>query len=186
MDNGEGGLPLPFTLRGCGGGQFFHGETKKQRCEQPPAGRSTFADLTASTQGQLRAYFYQSERGLPGATIFYNTENFSSQRLWDRTFFVQGNMEHTFSREWVIQGNVKYNRGYLHYLDPLYLGAEGKYEDIFNQHEAYGSLALLYRAFDRLSFSGSSDLSSATMYANRKGFATPTRLTSRSVVPASG
>jgi len=145
-----------------------------------------FADLTAATQGELRAYFYQSERGLPGATIFYNTENFSSQRLWDRTFFVQGNMEHTFSREWVIQGNVKYNGGYLQYLDPLYLGAEGKYEDVFNQHEAYGSLALLYRAFDRLSFSGSSDLSSATMYANRKGFATPTRLTSRSVVPASG
>jgi len=91
-------------------------------------------------------------------------------------------MEHTFSREWVIQGNVKYNRGYLHYLDPLYLGADGKYEDIFNQHEAYGSLALLYRAFDRLSFSGSSDLSSVTLHANRKGFATPTRLTSRSVV----
>jgi hypothetical protein len=39
-----------------------------------------FADLTASTQGQLRAYFYQSERGLPGATICYNTENCSRQR----------------------------------------------------------------------------------------------------------
>lgn len=141
-----------------------------------------FVDFTSSTKGDLRAYFYQSERGLPGATIFYNTKNFSRQRLWDRTFFVQGSVEHAFSREWMIQGNAKYNRGYLRYLDPTYLGAGGKYEDIFNQNETYGSLTLLYRAFDKLSFSGSSDLSSATMHADRTDFATPVRLTSRSVI----
>lgn len=143
-----------------------------------------FADFSTATKGDLRIYYYQSERGLPGATIFYNTENYSRQRLWDRTFFVQGNMEHTFSHKSVLQGNAKYNRGYLRYLDPAYLGVGGKYEDIFNQHETYGSLSLLYRAFERLSFSASSDLSSATMHAERKGFITPTRLTSRSVVAA--
>ena len=139
-------------------------------------------DFSAATHGQLRAYYYRSERGLPGATIFYNTENFSQQRLWDRNFFLQGNIEHAFSRRWVLQGNAKYNRSYLRYLDPTYLGAEGKYEDIFNQQETYGSLSLLYRAFERLSFSASGDLSSATMEADRTGFLTPTRLTLRSVV----
>jgi outer membrane cobalamin receptor len=141
-----------------------------------------FGDFSAATQGQLRAYYYRSERGLPGATIFYNTENFSQQRLWDRNFFLQGNIEHAFSRRWVLQGNAKYNRSYLRYLDPTYLGAEGKYEDIFNQQETYGSLSLLYRAFEQLSFSASGDMSSATMEADRTGFLTPTRLTSRTVV----
>lgn len=143
-----------------------------------------FADLSNATKSELRAYYYQSKRGLPGATIFYNTQNYSRQRLWDRTFFVQGNIEHTFSSKWIVQGNAKYNRGYLRYLDPAYLGAGGKYEDIFNQHETYGALSVLYRAFERLSFSASSDLSSATMHAERNTFATPTRLTSRSVIAA--
>lgn len=142
------------------------------------------ADFSTTTKGNLRVYYYQSERGLPGATIFYNTENASRQRLWDRTFFVQGSVEHIFSRKWVLRGDAKHNRGYLRYLDPAYLGAGGKYEDIFNQYETYGSLSLLYRAFERLSFSTSSDLSSATMHADRKGFTTPTRLISRSVVAA--
>lgn len=141
-----------------------------------------FGNFSLNTKADLRAYYYQSERGLPGATIYYNTENFSKQRLWDRTFFLQGNIEHAFSNKWIIQGNAKYNRGYLRYLDPTYLGAGGKYEDIFNQHETYGSVSLLYRAFQRLSFSGSTDLSSATMHAERTDFPTPTRLTSRSVV----
>lgn len=141
-----------------------------------------FGNFSMDTKAELRAYYYRSERGLPGATIYYNTENFSKQRLWDRTFFVQGNMEHAFSSEWIVQANAKHHRGYLRYLDPAYLGTGGKYEDIFNQHETYGSVSLLYRAFENLSFSGSSDLSSATMHAERTAFATPTRLTSRSVV----
>ncbi len=143
-----------------------------------------FGNFSMDTKAELRTYYYRSKRGLPGATIFYNTENFSKQRLWDRTFFVQGNLEHAFSNEWIIQVNAKHHRGYLRYLDPAYLGAGGKYEDIFNQHETYGSVSLLYRAFENLSFSGSSDLSSATMHAERTAFATPTRLTSRSVAAA--
>ncbi|WP_294083919.1 TonB-dependent receptor plug domain-containing protein [Proteiniphilum sp. UBA5384] len=143
-----------------------------------------FADLSPATKGDLRVYHYRSERGLPGATIYYNTENYSNQRLWDRTFFVQSNIEHIFSPKWVLKGDAKYNRGYLRYLDPAYLGPGGKYEDIFNQHETYGSLSALYRVFERLSFSASSDLSSATMHAERKKFTTPTRLTWRSVFAA--
>ena len=145
---------------------------------------SFYADLSEKSKGEIHFYHFRSERGLPGATIFYNTENFSKQRLWDRTFFTQGKYEHSFSRKWVVQANAKYNRGYLRYLDPTWLGAEGKVEDIFTQHETYGSLSALYRAFERLSFSAASDLTTATMHSNRNAFATPTRLTSQSVVAA--
>ncbi len=143
-----------------------------------------FTDLSEKTTGNIRLYYYQSERGLPGATIYYNTQNFSAQRLWDKTFFVQGHFEHAFSPKWLFQANAKYNHGYLRYLDPAYLGASGEIDDIFTQNEAYGSLSVLYRAFEKLSFAASTDLSTNTMQSNRKNFAIPTRLTSQSVVAA--
>lgn len=143
-----------------------------------------FADVSEKTNANIRLYYYQSERGLPGATIFYNTGNFSKQRLWDRTFFVQGRFEHAFSPKWTFQANAKHNYGYLRYLDPAYLGASGKIDDVFHQNEIYGSVSALYRAFERLSFSASTDLSTATMHANRENFAIPTRLTSQSVLAA--
>ena len=143
-----------------------------------------YADFSQDTKGYISLYYYQSERGLPGATIFYNTEGFSKQRLWDNTFFTQGNLEHTFSRKWIIQVNAKYNRGYLKYLDPTYLGEEGKIEDIFTQNEIYGSIAALYRALENVSFSFSTDITNANMHSNRSNFAVPSRLTSQSVIAA--
>jgi len=142
------------------------------------------AYLSEKSKGGLRLYYYQSERGLPGATIYYNTENFSSQRLWDRTFFTQGHFEHAFSRQWLVQVHAKYNRSYLRYLDPSWLGAAGKVDDIFTQQETYTSLSALYRAFERLSFSAAADLTAAAMQSDRERFATPGRLTFQSVIAA--
>lgn len=143
-----------------------------------------YSTFSPNTDANLRLYYYQSSRGLPGATIYYNTENYSKQRLWDRTFFAQGHLGHDFSSKWSMQANAKYNKGYLRYLDPTFLGSEGKIEDIFNQQEMYGSISVLYKAFRRLSFSASTDWSHASMTANRDSFANPTRLTGQSVIAA--
>lgn len=143
-----------------------------------------FAEITKQTKGDIRVYYYESERGLPGATIFYNTKNASKQRLWDKTFFTQAHIEHEFSSKWTIQADAKYNRGYLRYLDPAYLGADGKIEDIFTQNETYTSISTLYRPLQNLSISFASDITSATMFSERESFATPTRLTSQSVLAA--
>ena len=143
-----------------------------------------FAQISKLTKGDIRVYYYESERGLPGATIFYNSKSFSKQRLWDKTFFAQAHFEHEFSAKWNIQGDAKYNRGYLRYLDPTYLGESGKIEDIFNQNETYASISTLFKPIQNLSISLASDITSATMYSERESFATPTRLTSQSVIAA--
>ena len=145
---------------------------------------SLFANISKLTKGDIRVYYYQSERGLPGATIFYNTKNFSKQRLWDKTFFAQAHLEHELSSKWTIQADAKYNRSYLRYLDPAYLGADGKIEDIFNQNETYTSISTLYRPLQNLSISLASDITSATMFSERESFATPTRITSQSAIAA--
>lgn len=155
----------------------INGDVENLRLES-----SLHAQISERSRGNLHLYCYDSERGLPGATIYYNTLHNAGQRLWERQFFLQGRFEHLFSRQWELRGDGKYQQGYLHYFDPSYLGSSGKVDDIFRQYERYGSISALYRAFSNLSFAASSDLTSSTMHANRQGFVTPTRLTSQTVV----
>ena len=118
----------------------------------------------------LKAYLFTSERGLPGATVLYNTDNFSSQRIWDRTFFVQGHYERDFSNVVAMQLNAKYHHGSMHYSDTTYLNDMGRMESVFRQHEYYGSAAIIYRASRNLSFSFAADGSVNHMLAR---FETP-------------
>ena len=43
--------------------------------------------LADNSQLDVKAYWYRSERGLPGAVILYN--DMSDERLWDEDFFTQ-------------------------------------------------------------------------------------------------
>ncbi|MDO9153308.1 MAG: TonB-dependent receptor [Paludibacter sp.] len=149
-----------------------------------------YANLSEKESGYVKTYLYDSKRGLPGATILYNTDNFSSQRLWDRTFFLQSHYEKTFSPLWSVQLNAKYNHGFLHYLDTTYLNDAARMESIYRQNEYYGSFSLLYRAFSNLSFSFSSDgfINNMTVDfetdALDNEFAVPTRYSFLSVLAA--
>jgi hypothetical protein len=116
-----------------------------------------YANLTERESAYLKAYLYTSERGLPGATILYNTDNFSSQRMVDRTFFVQGHYEKDLSDLFSMQLNAKYHHGYMHYSDTTYLNELGRMESVFRQNEYYGSVAMLYHASRNLSFSFAAD-----------------------------
>src|SRR5690606_14340771 len=89
-----------------------------------------YANLTERESAYLKAYLYTSERGLPGATILYNTDNFSSQRMEDRTFFVQGHVEKDLSDLFSMQLNAKYHHGYMHYSDTTYLNELGQMESV--------------------------------------------------------
>ena len=128
--------------------------------------------------GYIKGYYYQSERGLPGATIFYNTQNFSSQRIWDRSAFLQGHYERNFANIVSLQLNAKYNYSFTHYLDPMYLGSEGKNENRYSQNEYYLSGAVIYRPISGLSFNLSQDGIINTLSADLYNFTSPTRYTS--------
>lgn len=145
---------------------------------------AVYANFAKNGNGYLKTYFYQSVRGLPGVAIFYNSENSSKQRIWDHTFFTQAHYEKEFSKSLIFQTNAKFNSGYLHYLDPTYQNADGKIENIYQQKEYYGSASLLFRAFENLSFSASTDGAINSLNANLYGFAFPTRYSWLSVFAA--
>ncbi|MEA4935811.1 MAG: TonB-dependent receptor plug domain-containing protein [Paludibacter sp.] len=149
-----------------------------------------YANFPSSASGYVKAYYYQSHRGLPGATILYNENAFSSQRLSDMTFFTQAHFEKDFSKRLSMQLNAKFNHGNVHYTDTAYLNDAGKMESMYRQQEYYGSFALLYRAFQHLSFSFSTDGIANRMTADfetdalNNAFAQPTRYQLLSVVAA--
>lgn len=144
-------------------------DVKNARAEMALFGRDSVQS------GSVKAYYYYSERGLPGATIFYNTANFSSQRLWDQNAFIQGNYVRQLGRAWQILLNAKYNYAYTHYLDPVYLSSAGKEENHYHRHEYYLNIGAQYRPIDNLSIVLTTDGSISTLYADINDFARPTR-----------
>lgn len=85
----------------------------------------------------VKGYFYDSEKGIPGAIVNNVWKN--SQRQWDRNAFVQGNFTKTFVRGYDCQFNAKYSNDWMRYLNPdttlMYLDNE------FTQQEIYLSMA---------------------------------------------
>ncbi|OJV42891.1 MAG: ligand-gated channel [Bacteroidales bacterium 36-12] len=148
------------------------------------------AAFSENESANLKLYFYNSERGLPGGTILYNEGAFTSQRMWDNTFFVQSHYEKDFSQKFAMQINAKYHHGFLHYLDTVVWNSYGYEESYFTQNEYYLSASALYRAFDKLSFSLSTDASVNNMFARFENealtneFAKPLRYSQLSVLAA--
>ncbi len=122
---------------------------------------------------EVKLYYYQSDRELPGAVILYNPS--SSQHLWDHSAFAQAHYEQPLGSRISMQLNAKLNQARQHYLNPDYLGSSGQEDYSYQQEEAYLSAAFLYRPLTGLSFALATDGAVANMVCNLKDFSEPTR-----------
>lgn len=142
-----------------------------------------YGDFSPQEQFRLKAYYYASDRGLPGATIYYNTHNFSSQHISDRNFFVQSHYHKHFNASWSLQAKAKYNSSSLNYIDSAYLDASGTLDQQYRQNEFYGTSTLLWRLRPELAFSVAQDLSANTLQSNvLQDYGMPMRLSSLSAL----
>ena len=139
----------------------------------------TFKD---DSELSAKAYYYKSERGLPGAVILYNPA--SDERLYDENFFAQMRYKKVFNPKWTLQAQGKYNYSWNKYED---LGVEyvnGKQTDTNRQTEYYLSAAVLYRPMDGWSFSLSQDGFINRLHTNGMNSPEPTRYTSLTALNA--
>lgn len=115
----------------------------------------------------------ESDRGLPGAVIYYNP--FSSQRLTDKNYL--GQLIYNFyKRNSQLTARAKYNYAYTHYLDPNFLNSIGKQEDTYQQQEGYLSTTFNQKfLYNRLQFSVANDFFVNHLDATLTDFAYPTR-----------
>jgi outer membrane cobalamin receptor len=132
-----------------------------------------FYNINKNNQIRIKGYYYHSERGLPGAVIFYNIN--SSKRLWNENAFVQGNYASQIAPKWRYQLNAKLNYAYSRYLDPEFLNADRKLDNRYYLREYYLSNAVAYKLLDSLLFTAANDVLMENMGANTYNFPSPTR-----------
>lgn len=130
----------------------------------------------------VKAYYFNSERGLPGGVILYNHE--SRERLWDENFFAQAAYQKRFSAKWSLQGQMKYNYSWNKYEDTNVKYENGKQTDLNTQNEYYVSATVLYHPIENLSVSLAQDGAINTLKNNIPHGQRPTRYTSLTALRA--
>jgi outer membrane cobalamin receptor len=120
-----------------------------------------------------KAYFYDSEKGIPGAIV--NNVWKRWQRQWDRNFFAQGSFQKQLSRRYEALVNLKYANDYMRYLNPdttlMHI------DNTFRQQEIYASVANKYAILPRWDVSLSADYQWNNLSSNMSDFVFPTRST---------
>ena len=101
----------------------------------------------------LKAYYYDSEKGIPGA--IKNNVWMHAQRQWDRNFFTQGSFQKQLGSRYELLFNIKYANDHMRYLNPdttLII-----IDNYFRQQETYFSFANKYSALPNWDISLSAD-----------------------------
>ncbi|OAV67273.1 vitamin B12/cobalamin outer membrane transporter [Bacteroidales bacterium Barb6XT] len=121
----------------------------------------------------LKTYYYDSERGIPGAIV--NNVWKRSQRQWDRNFFAQGSFQKQLFSHDDLLVNLKYAEDRMRYLNPdttlMYI------DNTFRQQEVYVSVADKYSILPQWDVNLSTDYQWNTLDASLQDFVYPERNT---------
>ncbi len=112
-----------------------------------------YSDFGKAGQLKAKVYYFDSERGLPGAVVKGN--DYAAERLWDRNFFAQVTYNKSFNNKFSLKSQAKYDYTYTRYEDDQ---ASMQTRNTYREQEAYLSNALLYSLNPNISFSFSEDL----------------------------
>lgn len=130
------------------------------------------------------AYFYSSERGLPGPVVRRLSDQWdSTDRQWDRNFFLQSTYRHTWDR-FALKTNLKYAYDWLRYLqDPSTNAAAMHCDNHYRQQDLYASVSAAWNT-SWLSLTASTDLRWSDLTTNVYRSAYVYRLDSKSLLSA--
>ncbi len=127
---------------------------------------------------KMKLYFYDSERGYPGAFVREEPGKFRHEdRQWDTDFFAQGSLYKEWG-DWHLNASFKYAYDYLHYLSDPRLDVSTMYVDNhYRQQEAYASLAQEYKINGWWDVDLAADYQFNTLDADLVNFVYPSRHT---------
>lgn len=120
-----------------------------------------------------KVYYYDSERGIPGAIV--NNVFRNGERQWDRSFFAQGWGEWLITPHYHLKINAKWAWDYTRFLrnDPLMLHVDNNYY----QQELYLSAAQLFKITHSWNVTLSTDFQWNKLNSNLADFLYPERYT---------
>jgi vitamin B12 transporter len=130
----------------------------------------------------VKGYYYDSDRGIPGAVLKNSYKKYQFAQQWDRNFFLQGSFEKLISTKYRILINAKFAHDFMHYKN-LEVFKDPKWGDKFSnlvnntykQDEIYISTAQKISLFSFWDISLSADYQNNRMNADLKNFASPGR-----------
>ena len=123
---------------------------------------------------RAKVYFYDSERGYPGAVVRGKFVHQDRQR--DDNFFAQGSFKKDFAPWYSLQVSGKYAYDYLHYLADPRLDVTAMYVDNrYRQQEAYLSAAHRFKPFRWWTLSLATDFQWNSLDADLRDFVYPLR-----------
>ncbi|MDR1342729.1 MAG: TonB-dependent receptor [Prevotellaceae bacterium] len=132
-----------------------------------------FSGYVPQGKWSAKAYFYDSERGIPGAIVSNVWKRW--QRQWDRNFFAQGSFQKQLARRYEVLVNLKYASDRMRYLNPdttlMYI------DNTFRQQEVYASVANKFAILPRWDVSLSADYQWNSLDASLQNFVFPQRNT---------
>lgn len=170
----------PFELEN---GAFIETERRENSdVKSFTAEGNLFGNFGAGGNLSVKVYYYDSERGLPGAVNLYN--KIGKERLWDDNLFVQSLYKLQLSDNVTMRTAVKYNYSFSRYRDENKNYSAGYKEERNTQHEYYGSLGFSYDVFKGFSLALSSDLTRSSLRNNFSDGKEPRRLNSQTVLAA--
>lgn len=128
---------------------------------------------------KVKLYFYDSERGYPGAFVREEPGKFKHEdRQWDTDFFAQGSLFKELFPWYKLSVNGKYAYDYLHYLSDPRLDVTTMYVDNhYYQQEAYVSAAQEFKLFKWWDVDLAADYQFNTLDADLIDFVYPSRHT---------
>ena len=133
---------------------------------------SLIKQFTDSSILQIKTGSFNSERGLPGAIVFFSQR--SVQRLGNADLFTQARYERRIKTTNILL-SAKYSRSYSRYVDPDFLNNQGGLDDRYTQQEGYFSAAASRRLGNHWALSAAADAALNTLAANKPRFAAPSR-----------
>ncbi|MFI3330255.1 MAG: TonB-dependent receptor [Rikenellaceae bacterium] len=147
-------------------------------------GEATLFGDIYNGQWQAKLYFYDSERGYPGAVVRSVTDEFMNEdRQWDTNFFAQAFLRRSVSRYYDFKLSAKLSYDYLRYVtDPE---SVSYYDNFYRQSEGYFSLANLFTINKFISIGYSTDFQYNTLSSDASNFAFPERYTALNALSVS-
>lgn len=127
---------------------------------------------------KLKLYFYDSERGYPGAFVREEPGRFRHEdRQWDTDFFTQGSLYRKWDR-YHLNASFKYAYNFLHYQsDPRPEATTMYVDNRYRQQEAYVSVAQEYAFTSWWDADLAADYQFNTLDADLVNFVYPSRHT---------
>lgn len=124
----------------------------------------------------VKAYWFYSERGLPGSVILYNHN--AKERLWDEDFFTQANFKKRINDKWSFGASMKYAHTWNRYMDIDVKYQDGRDIDINRQNEYYVSATVCWEPLNDIAISLAQDLAYNDLNSNMQDAAQPKRYSS--------